>query len=150
FSGGATPYTLAGGTLFPAAGREEVFGPTYACDQSGNNNDSDKGCYARNDDAADTNDEWEMTKVHRLPKLGYDLNQTVSCYIRSGGQVYFVRTSPPTGVTPNLGDPTIRLRVELFRCTGTPLNNPDNECNADSERTAVTGSPKVFTYELVG
>lgn len=144
----ADQFALNGGTLFPASGREEVFGPTYGCDQDGDNDDSDKGCYANNNDAADTGDLWEMTKVHRLPKLGYNQDQTIAYYVRDGGRVYYVRTSQPGAVTQTLGDATIQLQIELFRCTGTPADNPSNLCNASSERTLV--GTRTYNYDLIG
>jgi hypothetical protein len=139
-------FTLAGGTTFPAAGTDEVFGAGFACDQG--NGDAEIGCNAAGDDAADTNDLWEMTRVRRFPKLGDDLNSPIAYYIRSGGQVYWVRTTDPPTVTQALGDAVMRLRTELFRCTGSPASNPTNGCNAAGERALV--GTKDIVYTLVG
>jgi len=138
-------FTLAGGDTFPAAGTDEVFGATFGCDRG--NGDGNIGCYADDGWAADTNDDWEMTKVRRLPKLGDALTSTVSYYVRSGGQVYFVRTSNPGG-TQALGDAAMTLRTDLFRCTGLPSTDPNNDCDAASERVLI--DTKDLTYSLVG
>lgn len=139
-------FVLAGGDAFPVGGTDEVFGATYNCDRG--TGIAEIGCYANGGDAADTNDLWEMTKVRRLPKLGDDLGVTVSYYVRSGGQVYFVRTSNPATVTQALGDATMTLRTELYRCTDTPADNPGNGCNAPGERALI--GTKDLVYRLVG
>ncbi|MBZ0101194.1 MAG: hypothetical protein K8I65_03405, partial [Thermoanaerobaculia bacterium] len=132
--------TLDSGAQFPLADTDEVFGQTFNCDRSGGNDDYDKGCYPDNNDAADTNDLWEMTKVRRLSKLGDDLAQTVGYYIRDAGQVYYVRTSNPAGNPQVLGDPTLLLRTELFRCTA-------SQCRA-GERTLV--GEREILYRRIG
>jgi hypothetical protein len=139
-------FTLAGGDAFPSVGTDEVFGAGFACDQG--NGDAEIGCYANGNDAADTSDVWEMTKVRRLPKLGDNLGSTVAYYVRSGGQVYWVRTFNPSAVTQALGDPTMTLRTELYRCTGSPANNPSNGCNASGERTLV--GTRDVVHRLIG
>lgn len=139
-------FTLAGGDSFPSAGTDEVFGATFACDRG--NGDGNIGCYADNNYASDTGDVWEMTKVRRLPKLGDTLGSVVTYYVRSGGQVYYVRTSNPPSGSQALGDATMTLRTELFRCTGTPASNPTNGCNSSGERTLVAA--KDVSYSLIG
>lgn len=130
-------FTLAGGDQFPLPGSEEVFGQTFGCDRG--NGNAEIGCYPDNNDAADTNDLWEMTKVRRLPKLGDDVSQTVTYYVRSGGTVYRVRTSNPSGQTAAaLGAPTIQLEIRLDRC----LND---SC---SSRTHI--DTRTFDYEFIG
>jgi len=124
---------LDSGAPFPAADTDEVFGQTFNCDASGANDDYDKGCYPDNNDAADTNDPWEMTKVRRLAKLGDDLSRTVGYYIRDAGRVYYVRTSNPAGNAQALGDPTLLLRTELFRCTASRCRDWERELVAERE-----------------
>lgn len=131
---GEPQVTLSSGAQFPAHGSEEVFGATLACDR-GNDDDSEMGCFATSDRAADTNDVWEMTKVRRLPKLGVDTTTAVSFYIRDGGRVYYVTYDDPGSAQDFNGDIQVRIRVD--RCTGTPANDPSNGCNSSGERTLV-------------
>ena len=140
----AGQFSLAGGTLFPAIGSDEVFGATFACDRG--NGDAEIGCFANGDRAADVNDVWEMTKVRRLPKLGDNLSANVGYYVRSGGQVYYVVTSNVGGQA--LGDVTMTLRTSLYICTDTPANNPGNGCNSPAEMNLI--GTKDIAYDRVG
>lgn len=137
--------TLVSGLQWPVAGSQEVFGATIGCDR-GNGDDNEMGCFADSDRAADTNDAWEMTKVRRLPKLNVDRTTSISYYIRDAGQVYYVLTEPPSGAQPY--DADVTLRTHVYRCTGSPANNPSNGCNQNSERTEI-GYADV-TYTLIG
>jgi hypothetical protein len=134
---GAPQYTLAGGDAFPVVGSQEVFGATNTCDSDGNNNNgrnADIGCYADQNAAADTNDNWEATRVRRLSKLGTNGSTAVNYYIRSGGRVYFIATSSPSG-SQTLGNASITLRYQIYLCTGSPNANPSNGCDASGERS---------------
>ncbi|MFN7942567.1 MAG: hypothetical protein U0X73_13315 [Thermoanaerobaculia bacterium] len=137
---GAPQYALAGGDAFPVIGSQEVFGVTNTCDSDGGGNrgrDADIGCYANQDVAADTNNIWEATRVRRLSKLGTNGSTAVNYYIRSGGRVYYVTTSSPSG-SQTLGSAAITLRYQIYICTGTPNANPANGCDASSERSLLS------------
>ena len=139
---------LDSGALFPAADAEEVFGATFACDQG--NGDAEIGCNAAGDDAADTGDLWEMTKVRRLAKLGDDLGTSVAYYIRDGGQVYRVQTDRPASPAQALGDAAMFVRTRVYRCNGSPANNPSNGCNNPSEYDLLADGDKVIDYSRIG
>ncbi len=149
-------YTLAGGDLFPVAGTDEIFGATFTCDRNGGGNDGDdqdRGCYANQNAPADTNNLWEMTKVRRLAKLGDDKSADFVYFVRSGGRVYRVRVSNPTvapGPTQQLGDAVLALRHRVYLCTGTPNDNPSNNCNDSAEYSLVADGDRVITYDLIG
>jgi hypothetical protein len=124
--------TLVGGTLYPGYGSEEVFGPTLTCDRGGGD-DNEMGCFANSDRAADTNDEWEMAKVRRLPKFGVNPNNSISSvsyYFRHAGRVYYATYTGST--QPYDAELLVNLKVEV--CTGSPLNNPSNNCDTGTER----------------
>jgi len=140
--------TLDSGAIYPVAGTDEVFGATFACDRG--NNDANIGCYAYNDYAADTNDIWEMTKVRRLPKLGVAQSDTVVYYIRDAGQVYRVQVDPPTSGSQSFGDPTMTVRTRVYRCTGTPSDNPSDRCDDSSEYTQLANGDHTIEYTKVG
>ncbi len=144
--------TLNSGAQFPSAGSDEVLGATFGCARGGG--DGNIGCYANGNDAADTNDVWEMTKVRRLPKLGEAQNEGVVYFIRDSNQVYRVEVENPSGVSQTLGDPTMSLRFLVYRCTGSPSNNPSDKCDNGSGRhaeyTLLSGGDKTIQYDLQG
>ena len=142
---GQTLPTLDSGQQWPVAGSEEVFGATIGCDR-GNGDDNEMGCFADSDRAADTNDRWELTKVRRLPKLGANRTTLVSYWIRDAGRVYFVETDDPGA--PQALDANITVHTHLYRCTGSPADNPSNGCNVPGERTILADLD--ITYSLVG
>ncbi|MEO8197723.1 MAG: hypothetical protein ABI689_13490 [Thermoanaerobaculia bacterium] len=143
---GEPQITLASGAKFPAYDTDEVFGPAVGCDRGGSV-DQEMGCFANGGRSSDTTDLWEMTKVRRLPKFGVNPNTTVTpvtFYIRNSNQVYFVTYSGST--QPYDGQLVVHVRVD--RCTGTPLDNPGDSCNAAGERT-LQGQQDI-KYDLVG
>jgi len=142
---GQTLPVLLSGATWPVAGSQEVFGATIACDRG--NGDGDIGCYANGDDAADTIDVWEATKVRRLPKLGSNRTSAVEYWIRNAGQVYYISTDDPGGAQDY--DANITLRTRVYRCTGSPANNPSNGCNIPGERSQIGGDFDI-TYSLIG
>lgn len=125
---------LQGGDSYPAPGMDWVFGPTLNCDSG--NGDRNIACYANNDNAADTNDLWEITRANRYPKGGTNGTTAVSYYVRSGGRVYYVYVDDP-GSAISYGASTIGVRLYVARCTGNPLDNPTNGCNSSTERTEI-------------
>ena len=128
---------------FPAAGSQEVFGQSFNCSRGGG--DGNIGCASTNNNPADTNDLWEMTKIRRWPKLDDNLGLDSFYYIRDSGGTYRVRVTNPVGSTQNLGDATMSLRFRVYRC-----NNPSNGCNATSEYTALANGDKTIQYSRIG
>jgi Tfp pilus tip-associated adhesin PilY1 len=100
---------------FPATGADEVFGSLWPCDQG--NGDDEVGCARAT--PADLSDAWERSRMARLPKGGASLGQTVTIFVRHGGQVYRVQYQPDSG---SLGG-GIELRVVAERCNNTSCSN---------------------------
>ncbi len=143
---GEPQIALTSGLRYPAYGSQEVFGTLVGCDRGGGD-DNEMGCFATSDRASDTNDIWEMTKVRRLPKFGVNPATSVSnvsYYIRDAGRVYYVTYS---GSTQSY-DGELLVHVRVDRCTGTPLNDPANLCDAAGERALV--DQKDIKYTLIG
>ena len=135
--------TLTSTATFPTAGSQEVFGQSFNCSRGGG--DGNIGCASTNNNPADTNDLWEMTKIRRWPKLDDNLGLDSFYYIRDSGGTYRVRVTNPVGSTQNLGDATMSLRFRVYRC-----NNPSNGCNATSEYTALANGDKTIQYSRIG
>ena len=131
---------LAGGGTWPVIGSQEVFGATFACTSGGSN----IGCASGS--PADTTDAWEATRVRRYAKLGTNRTTQISYYIRSGGQVYYVESDDPGAAQPY--DSQISVRTRVFRCTGSPADNPSNNCNAAGEMVSIFNADVL--YSLVG
>lgn len=100
---------------FPAAGDDEVFGSLWACDTGAGDNNI--GC--TRGIPADLADNWERSRMARLPKGGAGLGQTVTVFVRHGGQVYRVQYQPGSG---SLGA-GITLHVVAERCDNTSCSN---------------------------
>ena len=135
--------TLTSMATFPAAGSQEVFGQSFNCSRGGG--DGNIGCASTNNNPADTNDLWEMTKIRRWPKLDDNLGLDSFYYIRDSGGTYRVRVTNPVGSTQNLGDATMSLRFRVYQC-----NNPSNGCNATSEYTPLANGDKTIQYSRIG
>ena len=61
--------TLLDNDLWPEIFAEEVFGASWTCDEGGG--DNDQGCWADGADIADMDDDWEIRRTQRLPKIGH-------------------------------------------------------------------------------
>ena len=61
--------TLQDGDRWPEIFAEEVFGAGWTCDEGGGLND--QGCWANDGDIADMDDDWEIRRTQRLPKIGH-------------------------------------------------------------------------------
>lgn len=142
---GQPQVALAGGFRWPQHGSEEVFGATFACDQG--NGDAEIACYANGNDAADTGDLWEVTRARRFSKLNTNGSTAGSVYVRDGGRVYYITYDDP-GAAQTLGNAAITVRIRVDRCTGTPADNPSNNCDVAGERSLV-GQVDVV-YDRIG
>ena len=109
-SGAGEPQiTLDSGARWPVHGSEEVFGAAVGCDRGATATITRWAATPTSDRAADTNDVWEMTKVRRLPKLGFDGVSAVSFWIRDRDQVYYVTYDDPGSAQDFNGDIQVRI-----------------------------------------
>lgn len=142
-SNGPTLGTASGAPRFPVIGQEVTFGAgsldtnnTFRCDSG--NNQYEIGCRAGQ--PADLNDDWELQRVLRHPKLDVNGQTTSTYYVRNGGTTYRVSWERIVGQSfGSLGSQaTFSTTVRTRRCT-------DGSCtNSDQERTATV------TYQRVG
>ena len=115
---------------FPARGSDDVFGRTWTCDNGAG--DKEVGCIPA--EPADLADEWERSRVQRLPKGGHLFLDVQTFYVRTGGQIYRVRYEPRTGsYGANL---TVRVLIE--RCK----NGSCSSRETTGERTSVRSTAR--------
>jgi len=133
--------TVPGGYgAFPAVGETDVFGFVWICDTgSGDNN---IGCYPNSDFPADLNDQWERTRVSRLPKGHDNFFFRQRFYVRYAGVVYWVEYRPVFGGA--LGDPTVQVVVDLERCNDISRTT---SCSSAAARTPIAEA--TVTFDLV-
>jgi len=137
------------GTTFPAVGAQEVFGFLFNCDDNGANsnnaNDNEIACYGNNTDAASLNDAWEMTRLHRVAKLGENGDQsTVNVYAQSGTHRFRITYKQVAGQT--YGTATFKAKIDVKRCTDTSSNSADENCTSTDLDVA---TDLEITYDLV-
>jgi Tfp pilus tip-associated adhesin PilY1 len=155
-------HSLDGGFQFPAAGAQEVFGPSIGCDRNScptineptganvrdcNNNRGnwtpyEQACYPS--DAALVSDAWQIEKARRLPKLGgpANWNTTITEYVKTNTTTYRVRYIPVGGGAVPPAD-SIAVDIEVRTCSG--FNDTDLTCRVTGAATT-----KRITYSKVG
>jgi hypothetical protein len=133
---------LDDGTLYPAAGQQEVFGQEFwpCTDAFGNPGQNAAlryiGCGGTvtagptynpvivPPQPAHLDDSWENERVRRYPKLGDANSTTWFTYITQLSdnskpvyRVTYTPVAPGSGFTQVLGDPKIRVKVAVDKCT---------------------------------
>ena len=136
------------GTTFPAVGAQDVFGALWNCDNNGTNSnnatDHEIACYGNSTDAASMDDAWEMTRLHRLAKLGENGNQQVTVYVQSATHRFKVTYKQVAGET--YGSATFKAKVDIKRCTDSSSNDNNENCTS-TDLDVVTDQE--ITYSLV-
>jgi hypothetical protein len=134
---------LDSGTTFPAVGDEEVFGDGWTCDEGSGFREA--GCWGSSSRIADMDDPEELRRAHRLPKLGRDMDETTTIYLRDNadGKRYKLVYKPlallPSGAANGYGNPFLAVDVEARRCT-------DNAASCSSTQV----DEKTIFFALVG
>ena len=124
--------TITSWGSFPAIGDEQVFGFAWSCDTG--NNDHDIGCTAAK--PADLTDDWERTRMERLPKGGLTPTTTIVDYfVRHATVTYRVRYQGSLGTYGS----NLTVTVSVLKCNNT----------ACSSTTAQPGSPASVVFQPV-
>jgi hypothetical protein len=138
----STPgFTLAGGTVYPAAGEQHIFGDqAWTCTTATPAPYSNVGCVSTQ--PAHLDNSWELERARRYPKLGDTNNAAAYSYFIAENSTS--RTTPSYKVTftpvaaQTMGAAQMMVSVAVAKCTNTSC----------STSTALTGSPKTMKFNL--